>query len=155
MGYTGPAPQPTALKVIRGNPGKRPLNKREPKPEAKAPECPAHLDDLAKTEWARVVPILLQMRVLTEADYMALGTLCQAYSTMAKAQEQLTKTGILFKTPNGYIQQSPLISIVNQSAELVTKLAREFGLTPSARSRVTTIGQDNAENPFDEFKARP
>jgi P27 family predicted phage terminase small subunit len=131
---------------------KRPLNKREPKPKVARPHCPAHLDDMAKLEWDRLVPILTQMQVLTEADYMALASLCQAYSTMAKAQEQLNKTGILFKTPNGYVQQSPLVSIVHQSAELLTKLCREFGLTPSARSRVTTIGQNQSENPFDEFR---
>ena len=93
------------------------------------------------------------MKVVTVADYMTLASLCQAYSTMAKAQEQLNKTGILFKTPNGYVQQSPLFSMVNQSAELVTKLCREFGLTPSARSRVTTIGENKSDNPFDEFRS--
>jgi len=140
---------PTAIKIIRGNPGKRSLNKREPQIEIKAPECPAHLDDMARVEWDRMVPILLGMGVLTEADYMALGTLCQAFSTMAKAQDQLNKTGILFKTPNGYVQQSPLVSIVNQNADLVTKLCREFGVTPSARSRVNA--QEKSEKPTDPW----
>ena len=88
----------------------------------------------------------------TLTTYMALASLCQAFSTMSKAQKQLSQTGILFKTPSGYVQQSPLFSMVNQSAELVTKLCREFGLTPSARSRVTTIGQNQSDNPFDEFR---
>jgi len=29
----GRKPKPTALKIIEGNPGKRPLNKNEPKPD--------------------------------------------------------------------------------------------------------------------------
>jgi P27 family predicted phage terminase small subunit len=152
MGSRGPAPQPTALKVIRGNPGKRALNHREPQPRDAAPHCPDYLDEVARKEWRRLLKILRFMRVLTEADYMALASLCQAFSTMSKAQKQLTQTGILFKTPSGYVQQSPLFSMVNQSAELVTKLCREFGLTPSARSRVTTIGQNQSDNPFDEFR---
>jgi P27 family predicted phage terminase small subunit len=54
------------------------------------------------------------MKVLTEADGMMLANLCQAWSTMVKAQTQLTEKGILYKTPNGYIQQSPFFSMVNQ-----------------------------------------
>jgi hypothetical protein len=34
---------PTALKVVMGNPGKRPLNHLEPKPRLAVPSCPAHL----------------------------------------------------------------------------------------------------------------
>ena len=152
MGYRGRVPQPTSLRVIRGNPGKRPLNDREPQPRDVAPKCPDYLDDVAKKEWKKLVKMLRFMRVLTEADYMALASLCQAFSTMAKAQDQLKQTGLLLKTPSGYVQQSPLISIVNQNAELVTKLCREFGMTPSARSRVMTHGQEANANPFDEFR---
>ena len=44
MGRRGFAPEPTVLKVIKGNPGKRPLNVREPKPKPIKPTCPAWLD---------------------------------------------------------------------------------------------------------------
>jgi hypothetical protein len=40
------------------------------------------------------------MRVLTEADYMALANLCQTYSTLVKAQDKLNELG---KTPSGYV----------------------------------------------------
>ena len=60
--------------------------------EAGIPKCPDHLDETAQKEWARVSRLLLAMKVLTEADYIALGNLCQAYSTMVAAQRQLNKT---------------------------------------------------------------
>ena len=44
---------PTALKISRGNPGKRPLNDREPQPEGVA-RCPSWLCDVAKAEWKRL-----------------------------------------------------------------------------------------------------
>ena len=44
MATRGRKPKPTALKVLEGNPGKRPLNENEPKPERKAPECPSWLE---------------------------------------------------------------------------------------------------------------
>ena len=138
MGRRGPAPEPTAMKIIRGNPGKRKLNKSEPQPIVAMPHCPDYLDADAKAEWDRLAPILVRMKVLTEADYIALASLCQTFSTMVKAQEQLSNSGILFKTPSGYVQQAPLIGVVNNCTEKIVTLCREFGLTPSARSRMLT-----------------
>ncbi len=37
MGQRGPAPKPTALRILEGNPGKRPLNASEPRPRAGRP----------------------------------------------------------------------------------------------------------------------
>ena len=136
MGLRGPAPQPTSIRVLNGNPGRRPINTTEPQPRAVKPHCPAHLDDEAKKEWKRLSPILQRMRVLTEADYMALANLCVAYSTLIKAQVSLSKTGLLVKTPSGYVQQSPLVSIVRSQMEMINRLCGEFGLTPSSRSRI-------------------
>jgi P27 family predicted phage terminase small subunit len=76
------------------------------------------------------------MKVLTEADSLALASLCQAYSTMVKAQAKLSESGLLYKTQSGYLQQSPLLSIVNSCVETITRLCREFGLTPAARARL-------------------
>ena len=45
--------------------------------------------------------------------------------------------GILYKAPSGYVMQSPLLSIINQCVDTITKLSREFGLTPAARSRIS------------------
>lgn len=104
--------------------------------ERKAPPCPDHLDDAAKREWKRLVKILLRTRVLTEADGLALANLCQAWSTLVKAQTKLNESGLLLKTPSGYIQQSPLLGIVNNCTDTVVKLSREFGLTPSSRGRL-------------------
>ena len=76
------------------------------------------------------------MRVLTEADGITLGNLCQQYSLLQQAQLKLQKTGLLFKTKSGYIQQSPLVGIVAGCVEQVNKLCREFGLTPASRTRI-------------------
>jgi P27 family predicted phage terminase small subunit len=78
----------------------------------------------------------MRMRVLTEADGMTLASLCQAWSTMTKAHQKLNETGMLLKTPSGYVQQNPLIGIVNSCTETVTRLSREFGLTPASRTRL-------------------
>jgi P27 family predicted phage terminase small subunit len=145
MGLRGPAAKPTAVKELEGNPGKRPLNEGEPVPPAGDPHCPDHLDDIARQEWNRIVPLLRAMRVLTQADYMTLAMLCQSYSTMAQAQKQMSETGLLYTTPSGYTQQSPLLSIVHTNAGIVAKLCREFGLTPASRSGIQTAVEPKQE----------
>ena len=35
---------PTKLKLLKGNPGKRGLNKDEPEPDVRLPNPPSHLD---------------------------------------------------------------------------------------------------------------
>ncbi len=136
MGLRGPAPKPRAVRELEGNPSKRPLNPLEPQPRPKRPKCPAHLDDVAKREWRRLVPILERMKLLTEADEISLANLCLQYGTLIKAQQLLQKSGLLFKTKSGYVQQSPLVGIVSSCVEQINKLCREFGLTPAARTRI-------------------
>ena len=136
MGLRGPAPKPRALVELEGNPGKRPLNPLEPQPRAKRPRCPRYLDQAAKREWRRLAPILSRMGVLTEADGIALANLCQQYAMLQQAQAKLQKTGLLMKTKSGYVQPSPLVSIVAGCLEQVNKLCREFGMTPASRTRI-------------------
>lgn len=57
MVQRGRKPKPTAMKVLEGNPGKRQLNSKEPKPVKKAPRCPNWLEDEAKKEWKRMVTV--------------------------------------------------------------------------------------------------
>jgi P27 family predicted phage terminase small subunit len=79
--------------------------------------------------------MLLQMRVLTEADQIALAELCQSYSSMLQAQQSLSKSGLLVKM-NGTVMPHPLIWVVNRYRDQVLKMLREFGLTPASRSRI-------------------
>ena len=143
MGYRGPIPKPTAIEIAEGRPGKRRLNGREPQPRGITPKCPAYLDERARQEWRRLILILKQMKVLTEADGLMLGNLCLTVSTLVKAQEKLNQLGILYKSPSGYVMQSPLLTVVNQCVDTITKLSREFGLTPASRPRLTIQKQDD------------
>jgi len=140
----GPPPIPTNLKVMRGNPGKRALNKREPKPTLADPACPEHLDPVAKQEWDRLLPILRTMRVLTEADGILLANLCSALATQYKAQTEMQKTGLLVrrgKPDAPWYQISPLQSIINEQMQIVRGLCADFGLSPASRARVQTVAE--------------
>jgi phage terminase small subunit len=72
----GRKPTPTRLKVLTGNPGKRPLNAAEHHPEPAVPDCPPELGPVARREWDRLVSELAPLRLLTHLDRAALAAYC-------------------------------------------------------------------------------
>ncbi|KLU76025.1 phage terminase small subunit P27 family [Clostridium botulinum] len=146
MAQRGRKPKPTAIKIIEGNPGKRPLNKNEPKPEKKAPRCPSWLEDDAKKEWRRMAKQMEHLGTLTEIDMAAFAGYCQAYARWKEAEEFITKHGAIVKTPSGYWQQVPQVSIAQTYLKIMNKFCEQFGLTPSSRSRIITDSNDKEDD---------
>lgn len=132
----GRKPKPTALKLLDGNPGKRAINGAEPKPPRTLPTCPEHLSAAAKAEWKRLAKTLNQVGLLTQADRTVMAGYCQCYGRWVEAELKLAETPLILRTPAGYIQQSPWLSISNKQLELMAKYMTELGLTPASRSRL-------------------
>ena len=150
MAQRGRKPKPTALKVLEGNPGKRPLNLYEPVPEGKLPECPEWLEEEAKAEWERLAVPMHNLGLLTELDMAAFAVYCQAYARWKEAEEFISQHGSIVKTKNGFWQQVPQVSIAQTYNKIMTKIATEFGLTPSSRSRI--IAGDGERGSGDEME---
>jgi len=133
----GRKPTPTKLRILRGNPGKRALNRNEPTPAAEIPEPPAHLNATALEEWDRIAPVLLEQGLLTALDRAGLAAYCVAYARWIDAEENVRKLGVLVKSPNGFPVHSPYLAVANRAMEQMQRLLAEFGMSPSSRSRVT------------------
>ncbi len=140
---SGRKPKPTAVKALEGNPGKRSLNTGEPKPEKKAPRCPAWLEGEAKKEWKRQME---KLGILTEIDMAAFAGYCQAYARWKEAEEFITQHGTIVKTPSGYWQQVPQVSIAQTYLKIMNRFCEQFGLTPSSRSRIVAEGGEDKES---------
>lgn len=151
----GRKPTPTNIKLITGNPGKRPLPKSEPKPRNRKPKPPEHLNDDASGEWKRVADELSAIGILSGLDRGALAAYCQAYGRWAQAERALAKMtnqadGLIIKTTSGNMIQNPLVGVANKAMSDMVRYAAEFGMTPSARSRVHAE-DDDREDPANEF----
>ena len=154
MATRGRKPKPTAMKILEGNPGKRPLNPFEPVPVKGDIKCPDWLLPEAKKEWKRLAPALEAMGVLTMADQTAFEGYCQAYARWKEAEEFITQHGSIFKTPSGYVQQVPQVSIAQQNLRIMQSFCSEFGLTPATRSRIIAGGNDPvADDPMEALLA--
>lgn len=138
---SGPPRKPTAWRRAEGNRGKRAWNHAEPVPPEGIPDCPPHLGDEARAEWHRLVETLANMRVITLVDRAVLAAYCQAYGRWVEAEEKLKETPLLIKTPSGYVQQSPWLSVANRQMELMGRYMAEIGLTPASRSRIAAYAE--------------
>ena len=85
------------------------------------------------------------MGILTEIDMAAFSGYCQAYARWKEAEEFLSKHGTISKTPSGYIQQVPQVSIAQTYLKVMKDFASQFGLTPAARTRIQ-VATDNSES---------
>src|SRR3954447_22346129 len=98
-------------------------------------ECPKELPPLAVEEWNRIVGELTVLGVVSRFDRGPLAIYCGAYAAWAEAFEAMQKYGMMIKSPTGYPVQSPYMAIMNRQAEIMLRIASEFGFTPASRSR--------------------
>jgi P27 family predicted phage terminase small subunit len=145
----GRKPKPTRIKQLAGNPGKHPLNLREPIAIGR-PDCPEHLDAIAREEWDRVAPLLEEMGILGSIDRAALAGYCSAYSVWVRAEAKMGKSGrLVIVGATGALVANPYIRIATQALDQMRKFMVEFGMTPSSRSRIVGTGKRGKEaNPF-------
>lgn len=141
---SGRRPQPTALKVLRGNPSKTPINTAEPKiarAGASFDEPPVELanDTIACAEWRRVAPMLRLCGLVSEGERASLLALCQQWSRYLEAHEKVQTLGMIVKKPSGLPVVNPYMSVADHALAHCMKLWSELGLTPSSRSRLAAI----------------
>lgn len=148
----GRKPKPTALKVLAGNPGKRPINANEPKPPPARPRCPAWLDAEAKREWRRIAPTMARMGLLTEVDAAVLAAYCAAVSELVRAHTTIAERGLSYRFPRidesgkvvgMYMQQIPEVGILHRAQEEIRAFATLFGMSPSDRARIAVTEDDD------------
>ena len=160
----GNRPKPTALKILQGNPGKRPLNGEEPQPSRGIPKMPKWLKSFstAVKEWKRESKELDDMGVMTTAEC---GDLAQRSYIAHKIQKlamdvetegdtievkQMDKDGVVVvlnvKTNPKVVQLKALLSEYRQYGSLL-------GLDPSSRSKLKT-DRPKQQSRAESFRSR-
>jgi P27 family predicted phage terminase small subunit len=155
----GPPPQPIALRLLRGNPSKRPIQKGFGPPRPPAPPSPPDfLTGYAREEWDRIAPGLHLFGLLSDVDVMPLAAYCESFKRWKTAVEALDKVavldpnmhGLLVKGSEGQARPNPLIRIAAEAAIDMIRVAGEFGFSPAARSRIA-MGPRPGPGKFDGF----
>ena len=130
----GRRPTPTRLKLLTGNPGKRRLNQREPKPVG-APEKPDFISGNSAAEWDRVIAST-PPGFLTSADVPTLTVLVTALALFRAALSRLARDGTTSVGSLGQQVPHPMIAVLAKQTELVLRAGDRLGLSPVARTRL-------------------
>ncbi|CAK0774942.1 Phage terminase, small subunit [Gammaproteobacteria bacterium] len=151
----GRKPTPTVLKLLRGNPGKRPINGSEPQYDAAEPAPPEELLHekwaVARGEWDRIAPQLIAAGIMKRIDQTALMAYCIAYQHWITAHEWVRDHGSFIRTKNGLFMANPHFKVAGRVFEEMKTLMTEFGLTPSSRSRLKADLPAEEFDPMEEF----
>jgi P27 family predicted phage terminase small subunit len=147
----GAKPKATVLKLITGNPGRRPLNEQEAKPRVVIPDAPEMLKGEALTEWHRVTPLLAEVGLIAQLDRAVIAGYCQAWARWLDCERQLEVTGLIVKAPTGYAMYSPYLPAANKALEQVRQMAEQIGLSGSARSRIKAADVAGEIDPAEAF----
>ena len=135
----GRKPIPTQLKVVRGNPGKRALNKNEPQPAGDLLDPPAWMSESQKAGWSYAIENAPR-GLLRKLDRSVLTAWVVAEDFHRRATEQVDKFGLLTKAPNtGLPIQSPYLPVVNKQAAIMLKAGEQLGFSPASRSRIQLL----------------
>ena len=147
----GPPRKPTRLKLLEGNPGHQKLNKHEPAPLLATPVPPEWLKEDGLSEWNRIVPELDRLGMLTVVDQGALEGACAAYGQAVKCHKYLEQHGLTMSVGDGgYEQQRPEVSIEQKAWTLYRGFTAEFGLTPSARGKLSIGDQQKKRDSVED-----
>lgn len=161
MGQRGPKPLPANVHMLRGNPSKLPGGALfdEFRPEVEIPSFPTWLWPEAKKEWKRISAELEKYGLISKLDRAALVLYCQSWARLVWAEQRMASAmkaaedarataeaagieydggdGIMVKTANGNFTYSHHWVVARHAAAEVKRCLDLFGLSPSARSKVS------------------
>lgn len=168
MGLRGPAPKPAELREFEGLRAHRPLPREGPQYARAQPEKPKRISPAARAVWDDLVGEMAAVRILRRVDRNALWQLCEDEALIAEAYAGIWKTIRAVKAkarsegrvlPTGAVMamlsttggRMAMAAVRDLSARVILE-RREFGLTPSSRSRVEAdgFGGSAAMDPIEE-----
>lgn len=177
MGRRGPPPQPTKIRELHGNAGKRALNKSEPIAVAGDVTRPRWLKGRTRAAsiWSDLSERLRDMKVLTPADEVGLALLCAEVADYIDCRDQVRSEGRTYESVRYSTEEvvdegagedaepdkiqvvrkimraHPLLATMAAKRTFIRGMMQEFGLTPSARSRIATDPALGDDDGFEKF----
>ena len=149
-----PVPIPLEIAEARGSRSAKPRKKLEPTISVGVPHAPKWLPEEAKKERKRVVPLLVEMGVLTKADKTSLTAYCLLWQEFADISRQIQEEGRY--DPMDRTGLSAKQRLIREVYTQLRQYVTEFGLSPAARAKLQIKATKESErnNVRDRFKIR-
>lgn len=162
MGRRGPAPQPAALKIAKGERRPSRVNYDEPElPVARGTDPPEGLAGAGLREWLRIASQLVAAGVLKDADLPAMEDYCRRLTDLREIEAEIEEKRRIVGREEGKKEPDFALLVTGWRAvdaaekrllalqAQVNVLRREIGLTPSSRSAVKVPPKKADESPKD------
>jgi P27 family predicted phage terminase small subunit len=128
--------------------GRKPNNLiADPDPIAQVLPAPGWLSKDAKAEWRRIMPLLVERRILTDADMGSVENYCVAIGQVRELERAIKAGGFVIETTRGP-RANPAVKLQADAMSRSLRLAAELGLTPVSRSR-PNVCNDNDDDSSD------
>ena len=147
--------KPTALKELEGTARPDRTNPNEPKP-ARGASPPEYLYEDQKRDFLSLAREFNACNLLTVLDAPALAMFCELMSDYRDLKAIIKEKGMLVDhvATGGFTVQklNPVAPQLNKTRDQILTLLREFGATPAARSKVSTVQDiDSGTDPLDDY----
>ena len=157
MAIRGPKPLPGGLKVLKG----RDHHKKKEPIEVPLVDCLALSEDLAKSLPAEVLAraqntlvLLADKKVLGQCDMEAFERYCQHLYLAHEANRILREEGVISVDEDGVSHKHPATQIHRDNSLAALRYEEQFGLTPSARQRLTKTDEQKKEDEYAQYRRR-
>jgi len=106
-----------------------------PRPEEQLPPPPEGVPEEMHAEWRAIVADLKARRLLNDSMLGVLRSYVMAQWTAAQAEKSIAEQGVFVEGAGGAMKPNPATGLLRSSRDMISRLAAELGLTPTARSR--------------------
>ena len=155
----GPKPVPTAIRELGGRVHSKKVDHvdlGELADEDLTPDIFEGLPDPVLKRAQNTLSLLRRRNVLNGADTESFARYCQHLRNAYAAQKIINKEGVLLADANGNLKKHPAVQVHRDNSLAALRYEEQFGLTPSARMRLTTAEQlvvDREVAEFEDFLA--
>ncbi len=99
------------------------------------------IDDVAKSEFNRIVLNFEDLELIGNLDYNNIGCYCNAFSLYLSITSELESADLIIQKVNGDIVQNPLVRLQQQYSDEMRKFASLCGLTIDSRLKLAVQKQ--------------
>jgi P27 family predicted phage terminase small subunit len=113
------------------------------------PPAPPGLNEDGEREWGKLTRELIALGVFTSIDDSMLYAYCKEFGKYLHYERELSRLGRTVKSKTGFLFVHPFETLANRSLKAAFQIAVQFGLTPSARTRISAPSKPK-EDDFDK-----
>ena len=150
MAGKGPRPKPTAIKKARGTDRPDRRSRREPDGGPGRPDTPDWFGPVEAAVWEWLIPALEEQGTLGSCDRNMLSRYCTMWSQWRDCQAVIEAKGQTYEVFNEagemrFASARPEAGLALKLDAAMRRIEQEFGLSPSARTRIEVKVPTKAE----------